>query len=94
MGKQILSLGASSLLLFGSLQSVLTVESQDAAKQVKPPRQLYKRPSQMLRKQAFYLANSFSRMPLLFSLGSCGTYRQRTHTWVIPSILKFSKMLL
>ena len=33
MGKQILSLGASSLLLFGSLQSVLTVESQDAAKQ-------------------------------------------------------------
>lgn len=33
MGKQILSLGASSLLLFGSLQSVLTLESQDAAKQ-------------------------------------------------------------
>jgi hypothetical protein len=33
VGKQVLSLGASSLLLFGSLQSVLTVESQDAAKQ-------------------------------------------------------------
>jgi hypothetical protein len=33
VGKQILSLGASSLLLFGSFQSVLTVESQDAAKQ-------------------------------------------------------------
>ena len=33
MGKQILSLGASSLLLFGSLQSVVTVECQDAAKQ-------------------------------------------------------------
>lgn len=33
MGKQILSLGASSLLLFGSLQSVLTAQSQEAAKQ-------------------------------------------------------------
>lgn len=33
MGKQILSLGASSLLLFGSLQSVLTVQSPDAVKQ-------------------------------------------------------------
>jgi TonB family protein len=33
VGKQILSLGASSLLLFGSLQSVVTVECQDAAKQ-------------------------------------------------------------
>lgn len=33
MGDQILSLGASSLLLFGSLQSLFTVEFQDAAKQ-------------------------------------------------------------
>lgn len=33
MGKQILSLGASCFLLFAPLQSVLTVESQDAAKQ-------------------------------------------------------------
>jgi hypothetical protein len=33
VGKQILSLGASFLLLFGSLQSVSAVESQDVAKQ-------------------------------------------------------------
>lgn len=33
MGKKVLSLGASFLLLFGSLQSVLAAKSQDAAKQ-------------------------------------------------------------
>ncbi len=33
MGSQIFSLGASFLLLFGSLQSLVAVESQDAAKQ-------------------------------------------------------------
>jgi TonB family protein len=33
VGNQILSLGVSSLFLFGSLQSALTVESQDSAKQ-------------------------------------------------------------
>ena len=50
--------------------------------------------SQMMRKRALFLASSSFRMALVFSLGSAGTYRQRTHMWVIQSILKFSKMLL